>query len=256
MKKGSSAPKYPIESVDNVLRLLLLLRRQSAIGVSEASEYLGVAPSTAHRLLAMLQHHDFVQQDPVQRSYKAGPALIEVGLAALKDMDVRAQARPHIERLVEEVGETAHLVVLQGSTALFLDCVEGSRALRAGSRTGQVVPAHCTAAGKALLAQLDPERLDDLYPREKLTGLTPRSITLKSTLKKQLAAIAREGYATNQGESEADLRAVAAAVPDRTGRHRAAITVAAPEARLGAKEVPRVAEAVKAAAKAVAEDLV
>ncbi len=255
MVKRRPSPKYPIESVDNALTLLLMLRDRDSIGVTEVSERLGVARSTAHRLLAMLQHHGFVQQDPVRKKYVAGPALLEVGLAALRDLDIRAHARPSLERLVAEIGETAHLVVLQETSVLFLDCVEGQMALRAGSRTGKTLPAHCTAAGKALLAELSEERVRELYPKERLSTLTPRSIATRTALVKELEAVRKRGYATNDSESEENLQAVAVAIRDAGGRARAAITVAAPDYRMSSEQVRTVADAIVRAAARIGEGL-
>jgi DNA-binding IclR family transcriptional regulator len=117
------APKYPIESVDNALRLILALRKTPLLRVRQASAELGVAPSTAHRLLAMLRHRGFVEQDLGTRAYRAGPALTEVGLSALQELDFRRVARPQLERLVAELDETAHLTVLRGTNVLFVDGV-------------------------------------------------------------------------------------------------------------------------------------
>src|SRR5581483_2101766 len=117
-------PNYPIESVDNALQLLLLFRKHKAISVSEASRMIEVAPSTAHRLLAMLQYHGFVSQDPTTRLYAAGPALIDIGLSVIRGMDLRGQALPFMHQLCQEVGETVHLAVLQGSMVLFLESIE------------------------------------------------------------------------------------------------------------------------------------
>ncbi len=94
---GRAEPTYPIASVGNALRLLLLFRERKAIRLSDASDYLGVANSTAHRLLAMLVHREFVEQEPGQRTYIAGPALVEIGLAAVRGMDLRTSARPVLE---------------------------------------------------------------------------------------------------------------------------------------------------------------
>ncbi len=89
-ERPGAGPRYPIESVDNALKLLAVLGRRPSIGVSEASGYLGVARSTAHRLLAMLHHHRLVLQDPIRRTYSIGPALIELAMSALRDTDIRA----------------------------------------------------------------------------------------------------------------------------------------------------------------------
>lgn len=110
----------------------------------------------------MLQFYGFVVQDPSTRAYSAGPALIEVGLS-VGEIDIRIRARPHLEALRDEVDETVHLAVLEGTDILFLDSVEGTRAVRVGSRVGAVMPAHLTSLGKALLAELPVDEFRRRY---------------------------------------------------------------------------------------------
>ncbi len=241
-------PKYPIESVDNALKLLLQFKERASLGVSEAGEHLGVAPSTAHRLLTMLQYRGFAIQDEESRIYRAGPALIEIGLKTVRDMSLLRQARPAIERLSELLDETVHLLVLEGADVRFVDGTESSRALRVTSRTGLLLPAHCTAGGKALLAGLDPQALRELYPLPTLPGLTPRSVRRREDLERELIGVRKRGYATNQGESEDDVTAVGVAVRDHRGRQRAAIAVALPSARATGERLDEIAVAAIAGA--------
>jgi DNA-binding IclR family transcriptional regulator len=238
-------PKYPIESVDNALRLLLLVKDSSSISVAEVSRALEVAPSTAHRLLAMLKYYGFVQRDPRTRHYQAGPVLTEIGLSALKDFDIRIFVRPMLETVVKRLGETAHLTVLRGSSVFFLDGVETDKVLRAGSRIGQTLPAHSTAAGKVQLALLPEEAVKELYPSERLPAVTGRSVQSRAALLRELAEVRERGYATNVGESEEHLVAVASVICDRRGTVRGAVTVAAPDVRLQASEFPRIGKALQ-----------
>ncbi|MDQ3547386.1 MAG: IclR family transcriptional regulator, partial [Chloroflexota bacterium] len=243
-------PAYPIESVDKALTLLLLLRERRALTVTEASRELEVAASTAHRLLAMLQYRGFVVQDPVTKTYLLGPVLAELGLAAVRGMDIRAEARPVMERLVAEVGETVHLGVLRGTDVLFLESVESASALRVADRTGMTLPAHASAVGKALLAELSTEQLHILYPDANLPLFRPNTITRRDTLEQALAAVRERGYATNADESEAGVSGVAAPIRDSTGRVRAALTVSAPTSRLSEEQVAAIAPAtIRAAAE-------
>lgn len=230
------APAYPIASVDNALRLLLLFREQHQIRLSDASDYLGVANSTAHRLLAMLVHHQFVDQEPSQRTYVPGPALVEIGLATVRRMDVRTSARPVLEALAARSGETALLSRLDGAMALCLDSVESSKALRVASQAELLLPAHCSASGKALLAELPTGELRALFPRgARLVTVTPTSIRSFRALEAELAAVRGRGYATTSGESEEGLGAIAAVAHDARGRAVAAFSVSAPVFRLDAR---------------------
>lgn len=225
-------PKYPIESVDKALLLLLQLKEQESIGVSDAGDLLEVAPSTAHRLLQMLQYRGFVLQDVETRTYRAGPELLEVGLKAVRNIDLRDRARSPIERLRDRLNESVHLLVREGTDVRFIDGVESNKAVRVTSRTGILLPAHCTSGGKALLAQLGKAQLRELYPTGSLPTVTGASIQRRAALEKELAKVRARGFATNFGETEADVSAVGSAVLDRHGRPHGAVAIAVPSSKL------------------------
>ena len=147
-----------VSSVDNALLLLLAFKDRPSIAVKEGAELLGVAPSTAHRLLVTLHSHGFVTQEETTRRYRAGAQLLDVALGALGSLDVLRVARPHLEQLRDVVRETVNLILLDGSQIRFIDSVEGPEAVRVSNRTGTVLPAHCTAGGKMLLASLSRDR--------------------------------------------------------------------------------------------------
>jgi len=248
-------PQYPIESVDNALRLLLMFRDRGEIRLSEAREALGVAQSTAHRLMAMLAYHDFVRQDPVSRAYRAGPALIDVGLSVVRGMDIRAVARPYLESLMARVGETVHLATLEGPGVRFLDAVESEHALRVAGRTGRVLPAHATSVGKAMLALLPDEELDRIYPADPLAAQTSRTITTKAALRAELARVRKRGHAANAGESEDGVSSVGVAILNPGGRPIAAVSVAAPVSRMSPSVARQVAVPLADAARHIAAEL-
>jgi len=255
-RSTEEGPAYPIGSVDKALRLLLMFREHPVIRVTDASEALGVVRSTAHRLLAMLQLHGFVVQDPVSKAYRSGPALVDIGLSVVRDMDLRTQLRPFLEELSKTVGETAQMIVLRGSDSLFVDSVESQKALRTASRVGNTLPAHCTSGGKALLAAMDPVAVRQLYDGVRLTKLTPRSIGSKDALERELTRVREQGYASNVDESEPDVSAVAAVVRTRAGHPVASLAISAPSSRFTASEMERAAKHViriaNAASKALA----
>lgn len=229
--RSARKPKHPIASVDNVLRLLLMFRDRPTIRVSEASAALGVGRSTGHRLMAMLEYHGLVEQDPETKAYMSGPALRELGLRAVGRLDVRSHMRPYLEELVATVNETAHVTVLDGSSVTFLDGIECTRPVRTGLRIGVARPAHCTAAGKVLLATLTQEELRELYPSPRLEACTSESIRTRAKLERELAEVRALGYSITVGENEPDIAAIAMAVCDGRGRGRAALSVSVPRAR-------------------------
>ncbi len=231
----------------------MLFKKRNRLRVSDAAEELGVARSTAHRLLAMLQFHDFVSQDPTTRLYVAGPSLTDIGLAIVRDMDIRTVARPTMEQLSREVGETVHLLILRGSDVLFIDSVESTNVLRVGSRIGMVLPAHATAGGKALLAFVPREELRSLYPHARLERVTKRTLAARADLLRELDRTKRRGYALNTGESEADIAAVAAPIIDRQGHLRASLAIAAPLARVTDLRLRRLSAGAVSGAKQIGE---
>jgi len=224
-------PQYPIESVDNALKLLLLFVDQPRIRITEASAYLGVASSTAHRVLAMLQYRGFVRQDAT-RSYIPGPALTVLANAVNRQSDARALARPTLEQINAEVNETVTLGRLEGTHVHFLDSIEASQAVRVTSRAGRLMPANCSSTGKVLLSRFSDEELEALIPDRHLEGLTANSITSWDDLMVELGKIRKRGYATNHEESESGVVSVAVNVPSSTGGSHFALNIAAPVHRM------------------------
>lgn len=235
----SAPPQYPIESVDNALRLLLLVGERRSIRLTDASTYLKVASSTAHRLLAMLTYRGFLAQNPQTRVYEAGPTLDRVATSVLRRQDVREQARPILERLAMETGETIHLGRLEGREVHFLDSVESSRAVRVGSRLGRFMPAHCTSTGKAMLATMSDDQLRDLYPQDDLEQLTPKSIGTFGELMKEIEKIRRVGHAVSVEESEEGVSSLAMALSSRNMPRPIAVNVSSPTSRTGAADRKR-----------------
>jgi IclR family acetate operon transcriptional repressor len=225
-------PTYPIESVDNVLRLIVLITERKQIRVSEAASELGTAVSTAHRLLAMLVHHGFASQDPTSKVYRVGQVLLRAGLVAARDMEVRTLIQPYLEQLRDETGETAHAAVLQGDQMLFIACAESPNALRVASRVGTLMWAHCTSIGKAWLACESDDFLRGLYPSPTLPALTDQSITSRAALMTELNAVRRAGFARNDGESEVGVGSVSAALSRRDGRPLVSVSVSVPLVRM------------------------
>jgi IclR family transcriptional regulator, acetate operon repressor len=243
-----NGPTYPISSVDNALRLLLMFRDRKRLRVSDAASSLNVASSTAHRLLAMLVHYDFVRQESDLRVYVPGPALLEMGLAAVRNLDIRTLARPILADLAARVDETVHIAQLEGGKIRYLAGVEGSRPLRVADRTGQLMPAHDTATGKALLAELTPSQLDELIPTvsspQLEDGLTTQE---RADLDADLAQVRARGYAVNLRRAE-DILSVAVVVRDRRDVAVAAINASAPAKRMTQRQQLAVVRQLHAAA--------
>ena len=252
MEQTGPPTPYRIESVDKALRLLWLLQERPRVTVTDASDELGVARSTAHRLLGMLQEHGFASQDTATRAYLPGRALLEIGLAAVRNLDVRSVARPELERLVGEVRETVQLVLLKGERTLVIDSVECAEIVRVTGRTGGSLPPHCTSAGKSMLARMSFEEVRALLGPDPLERLTDRTVCTLAELEAELARVREAGYATNLGENEPAVAAVGVAIRVPRGSSPTAITVTAPYARLEHARIPEIAAAAQVTAERIA----
>ena len=195
-----------------------------------------------------------VRHDPQTRAYLPGRALIDVGLAVVRQMDIRTTARPAMERLSAETGETVHLARFESPNVLFLDCVESPRAIRVGSRVGTVMPAHCTSVGKAMMAAT-PNVLDDYFGGQRLPTLTSHSISSRAELKQELQAIEERGFAKSEQESEDGLRSVGVAILDRNGYVVGGLSVAAPVQRLERKALDKLGELARRTADEIGQSL-
>jgi IclR family transcriptional regulator, acetate operon repressor len=224
---------HPAGSVENALRTFQLLRDRRSIRVAELAVELGVARSTAHRLLALLSAYGAVEQEPGTPTYRPGPLLGQLGLSTLRQRDLVRLIHPYLERLSDEVGETAHFSVLQGCESVFLDSVECRRqTLRVTSRVGLTYPAHATSGGKALLARMSDDAVRELFARHGLDKCTDRTVVTVEALLRELEEVRINGYATNWGESEIGVAAVAVVLHNSRGDAVGALAVSAPEQRL------------------------
>jgi DNA-binding IclR family transcriptional regulator len=212
---------YAIESVDHALLLAALLQQEGPLRVSEAARRLGVAPSTAHRLLAMLVYRDFAAQD-ARRRYVAGPVL-GPGTPIGPPARLRRLALPHMRALTAHLDETTNLIVLDGDRVRFVATVEASQVLRVGDRDGRTLPAHLASGGKALLATRTDEQVLAL-----LAGL-PAPDT--ATLLRELRGVRRRGFALNDRGTEAGVTAIGRVVREPDGPPSVAVSIAMPTSR-------------------------
>lgn len=217
-----------IASVDRALRILQLLDEVDGMRVIDVANGLGVARSTAHRLLTALRHRGFVVQD-AGKIYHRGPAMGTWDGRPSGAALLTAAARGPLTALSARVDETCHVAVLEGNGTRFLDGVEPhQQTRRVGNRTGMLLPAQSTATGKAMLAELSKADFFALYPRG-LPGAN--GIPARAALQRELASVRRLGYATNLDEAVSGLAAAAVVVRETSGRVVASLAVACPSAR-------------------------
>lgn len=250
---GSRTPKSPgsVQSVDRTFQVLeCLADAGGSLSLSALATVSGLPTPTIYRLLRTLVAHGYVRQLP-SRHYALGPRLINLGTSASNMLG--AWARPWLGELVDALGETANLCMLDGERATYVAQVPSKHTMRAFTEVGRRVYLHSTGVGKALLAQLDDERITDLVRRAGMPAATPATITDPSALLTQIAQIRTDGYAIDDGEQEVGVHCVAVAVGDTA--NPIAISVSGPTPRMTPELVARAVPLLQAAAEGLAADL-
>lgn len=205
--------------------------------VSDAADELGVARSTAHRLLATLREHGFAVQDG-DRSYSLSP--LQRGPKTLTAESLAPVARPHLEWLVEETDETAHLIAPEGRTVRIIDSVEGSLMLRVGSRVGVRIPAHISGAGQLFLGGMTLDELAAIYPDGPPTDSGAQNIAeFHASLQ------INKPYAVSLGRAERGVNSLAMPIVDQDKRRVAAVALSAPAFRMPSRVMPKFGSLVK-----------
>ena len=245
-----------INSLSRGAHILRLLANQaSGLGATQVADLLRVDPSTAYRLLATLEQHGFVAQDPDTKKYSIGYGILEVASGLLRRISVVEVAQPYLRALSGATGENTHVAVRDRLSAVSVGSESATGTLRVETTIGSPEPLHCTAVGKALLADHTHALLLDLYGKEPLQRHTPHTITTLDQLEAELARVRRLGYAFDDEELHPGVRCIAAPVRDRSGAVIAAFGLSSPAVRLTRERVPEVAARICESADAISAQL-
>jgi IclR family transcriptional regulator, KDG regulon repressor len=238
--------------IDRVIDILETFARVGPeLGVSEISRALGLKKATAHRLLSSLRRRGIVAQDPTTRRYRLGLKLWELGALATLQVDWVHRVKPHLERLTQMTGETAHLAILSDGQILYVEKVESSHSLRMPSQVGRRNPVHCTGVGKAQIAWLPDEVMAGIIARRGLARYTANTLTNLPALRRELALIRERGYAVDGEEIEDGLVCIGAPIRDHTGIVVAGVSIAGPSSRLRTDAIAEHARSVVDAARSM-----
>lgn len=229
-----------VSSVSKALEILDIVGLGSGeTGLSDIAEAAGLPRPTAHRLVRTLVNSGYLRQQP-NRRYTLAPRLIPLGHAAsavFGTWSVRVLAD-----LVDDLGETANLAVLDGDQITYVGQSPSPHAMRMYTEVGRRVSAHCRGVGKALLAQLPDATVRTLLRRTGMPAVTPTTITDPETMLAELAEIRRRGYAVDRGEQELGVNCVAVPVPVPANTTLMAVSVSGPETRMTPELMNRAVE--------------
>jgi DNA-binding IclR family transcriptional regulator len=221
-----------VQSVDRAVALLRAVARSGGpdATVAAIAAQCGLNRATAWRILTTLEAEHIVTCDRRTGQWSIGVGLLELAGSSGVDSLVRS-ARPALERVSLQTGETAALALLRAGKLTYVDEVAPSSVVAATWR-GQQVPLHATSTGKALLAFLPLETAHSLLGGGRLRRYTPTTVTDRATLDAELAAIREVGYSVCRGEFDAAAYGVSAPVLDSAGHPLALVSIWGPGARL------------------------
>jgi DNA-binding IclR family transcriptional regulator len=212
-----------LKSVATTLDLLDLFMTDDELGVTEVARQLGVAKSSAHRMLTTLVSRGFAEKDPETGRYRLGLHVHELGQVSISRNRLRRRALPLMEELRQLTGQTIHLAIADGADVLHLERLQTRQGIELLADLPHRFPAHCSASGKALAA-FDPD-VASARRRARFPSLTAATLHTETEFDAMLVEVRRRGVAYNNGEARVGAGSIAAPVCDGSGRARAAISV-------------------------------
>ena len=246
-----SSAQNTIKSLERALEVLDFLSETSGKSLSAISADMRQSPATVYRVLTTFQGRGFVEFDPVEQIWHIGPRAFVVGARFLRRTSLVERARPILRRLMEQTGETANLGIEKEGAVLFLSQVETHASIRAFFPPGTLSPMHASGIGKALLAQMDDDRLRRTLSAHRLEAFTEHTITDPIALRADLARVRAAGFAIDGEEKTLGMRCIAAPVFDLNTEAVAGISVSGPTSRVATSDIPRLSAAVIDAARAL-----
>ncbi|SHR25397.1 transcriptional regulator TrmB [Mycobacteroides abscessus subsp. abscessus] len=227
-----------LSSVKNALRILRsFTMEEPEKKISDLSTTLGINKSTVSRTMATLASEGFVYKDPESRKYRLGLSILSLSGIVNSHMDIYKESQSVLNRLVESIGETAHISVLDNDEVIYLQKVDCHHPVRVLTNVGKRNPPYCTSSGKVLLAYADDQLVDRVIEKG-LTRYTKNTITDPSKLRAHLKQIKENGYTFSSEEILEGVNSIAAPVYDYRGKVIAALAVVGPKQRIQANKVP------------------
>lgn len=187
--------------------------------------------ATLYRLLQTLTHQGMLSFDPDHGTYAPGVRLVRLAHAAWAQSSLAPIARPFLDHLALTTNETLHLAQLDNGFVLYVDKRNAAQPVEMFAQAGKVGPAYCTGVGKAMLAFLPDDQLEDALSRQSFRRHTPHTLASEPELKAELAAIRARGHAFDREEHEPGIICCAVPILTRTGRVLGALSVTSTTAR-------------------------
>jgi DNA-binding IclR family transcriptional regulator len=255
---NSTGPRetQPIQSLDRGLVILEAVANSSdPISLNELTDLVGIDRSSVFRLAFTLKRRGFLAYPAGRKDFILGPALWRLSHRYDWGTMLIRVSQEYVKQLARRTNETVHLAIREGRNALFIDHASANHVIAVSGQTGEMVPLHCTAHGKALLAGLDRAELRRIFGDSPLPVYTKSTIGTIAGLAEKCAEIQARGYATDDAEYREGLRCVAAPIRAQKGMVVGSIGISAPLERFPVERYAECSEQVRAIADEVSARL-
>jgi IclR family acetate operon transcriptional repressor len=243
-----------IRAVNRVVSILELFQGSQELTMSEVARATGLSESTVFRYLGALSGHGWLVAER-SGGYRLGIPLFRLGQSAVANLDIGRVSAPHMEKLLQEYGETVNCAIFQSDAVVVIKSLESPSAIRRGASEGEQDYLFSSGLGKAIVACLPIEEVLRLQASIEMKPLTERSITTLDDLLEDLRKVRTRGYSLDDEESELGLMCVAVACRDLDNFPRYALSVSGPTERIRSAIERGLAESMKSAAAGVSRDL-
>lgn len=245
-----------MKSLNKALDIIDAVSKLGSAGIRDISSMTGFPSTTVHRIAATLVQRQYFNQDPVTKYYSLSLRFLELGTKVQQQFDLPTIARPHLQKLMSETGESANLVILDGDSAMYLDQVQSNKSmLKIFTQLGTRVPLYSTGVGKLFLSRWSKAELDSYLKRTQLSRHTPNTLTSRSKILNELEQISARGFSVDNEEMEAGVRCVAALVFDHQQQVVAAISISGAAMRITPERIKDLGKTVKQCALDISRDL-
>ncbi|MBK1703186.1 IclR family transcriptional regulator [Halochromatium glycolicum] len=222
------APSSGIQVIDRAAALLeTIARYPDAVSLKVLAADTGLHASTAHRILASLIHNGLVERDPAGR-YRLGLRLLQLGVRLHGDVDMRAIARPIMETLRDEIGESINLTIREGDEVVYIEKATPNRMIHVQQLIGARAPLHVTAVGKLMLGAGGDEAIRAYAERTNLPAYTRNTLSDLAPLREDCLQSIERGYALDNEEAELDVGCIGVLLYESTGRVAGGLSISAP----------------------------
>ena len=237
-----------IRSFAKGMNVLELLSDNEALTVTQVAKLMDINRASSHRFLSTLKELGYADKDDGSRYYLTSK-VIELGMKVLDRFEIRKIARPFLQELSAKFNETINLGYFNDKEILTIDKIDSKEILRMDAGIGGGEPAYCTSLGKAILAFLPDQQLEEYFHAIELTPYTPNTVVSKAKLKEEFMHIKENGYAIDDEELSVGLRCVGAPLFNYSGQALYAISISGPSIRMGSKRIEEMQRVLKTICK-------